>query len=74
MDDYFAEYPDLGIDAHARSSALFMVTEEPGVWTVRQILDDPAGDQDWGITAQIDLAASDEAGEPVVHLVDVGPA
>ncbi len=74
MDSYFAEYPDLGIDAHARSSAMFLVTEEPGVWTVRQILDDPAGDQDWGITAQVDLAASDEAGEPVVHVVDVGPA
>src|SRR6478736_2830897 len=60
MDGYFAEYPDLGIDAHARSSALFMVTEEPGVWAVRQILDDPAGDQDWGITAQVDLTASDD--------------
>jgi hypothetical protein len=44
------------------------------VWTVRQILDDPDGDQDWAITAQVDLAGSDEAGEPVVHLVAVGPS
>ncbi|MDR6866775.1 superfamily II RNA helicase [Microbacterium resistens] len=35
-------------------------------WTARQILDDPAGDHDWGISATIDLDASDEAGEAVV--------
>jgi len=28
---------------------------------------------DWGISASIDLAASDEAGEPVVELTAVGP-
>jgi hypothetical protein len=39
---------------------------------VRQILDDPAGDHDWGFTADIDLAASDEAGECVLTLQDVG--
>ena len=29
---------------------------------VRQIVDDPAGDHDWGIGAEVDLAAPDEAG------------
>jgi hypothetical protein len=37
-------------------------------WVLRQIFDDPAGDQDWGISAVIDLAASDEAGTDVVQL------
>jgi hypothetical protein len=40
---------------------------------VRQVLDDPAGDHDWAITASVDLAASDEAGEPVVTVLAVGP-
>jgi len=38
---------------------------------VRQILDDPAGDHDWGFTAEVDLAASDEAGEAVLTLTDI---
>lgn len=39
--------------------------------TARQILDDPAGDHDWGISATVDLAASDEAGEAVVTVTGV---
>lgn len=41
-------------------------------WTVRQILDDPEDDHDWGISAEIDLAASDEAGAAVVRITSVG--
>ena len=33
---------------------------------------DPAGDHDWGISATVDLAASDDAGAAVVHVTDVG--
>jgi hypothetical protein len=40
---------------------------------VRQTFDDPAGDRDWGISADIDLAASDDVGEPVITVTDVGP-
>ena len=39
---------------------------------VRQIFDDPAGDHDWGISAAVDLAASDEAGAAVLRVTDVG--
>jgi hypothetical protein len=35
------------------------------------VFDDPAGDHDWGISAVIDLAASDEAGEPVIAVSSV---
>ena len=38
---------------------------------VRQIVDDPAGHHDWGISAVVDLAASDEAGEAVVSVTAV---
>ena len=37
-------------------------------WTVRQALDDPAGDHDWAIAARVDLEASDEEGRAVVVL------
>ncbi|WP_203656386.1 DEAD/DEAH box helicase [Demequina activiva] len=44
-----------------------------GTWVVRQVLDDPAGDHDWAVTALVDLDASDEAGAPVIELLHVGP-
>ena len=50
-----------------------MITRIGRHLVVRQIFDDPAGDRDWGISAEVDLAASDEAGEPVLMIADVGP-
>ncbi|WP_144016036.1 RNA helicase [Demequina sp. NBRC 110052] len=44
-----------------------------GMWVVRQVIDDPAGDHDWAIVAAVDLDASDEAGAPVLELLHVGP-
>jgi hypothetical protein len=38
---------------------------------VRQIFDDPNGDHDWGISAEVDLAASDEKGEAVLRVTGV---
>jgi hypothetical protein len=35
-------------------------------------LEDPAGDREWIIRAEVDLDASDEAGVAVVRVVDVG--
>jgi hypothetical protein len=74
LTDYFEEYSQIGIGATARGPALFLLTQQPDRWLVRQILDDPAEDRDWAITAWVDLAASDECGEPVVHVEAVGPA
>jgi hypothetical protein len=71
---YFDEYQRIGIGATARGPGLFQLTVEADRWLVRQILDDPAEDRDWAITAWVDLAASDECGEAVVHLDAVGPA
>ncbi|HJQ02459.1 MAG TPA: DUF3516 domain-containing protein [Jatrophihabitans sp.] len=71
---YFSEYDRIGIGANARGPGLFVLTVEADRWLIRQILDDPAEDRDWAITAWVDLAASDECGEPVVHIETVGPA
>jgi hypothetical protein len=74
---YFEEYGEIGTGPDARGPALLVVDQapegRPGVWAVRQILDDPDGDRDWGIAAEIDLAASDEAGVAVVRVVAAGP-
>jgi hypothetical protein len=52
---------------------MLQITEGPTEWLARQILDDPAGDHDWGISATIDLAESDEQGVAVIRIVAVGP-
>jgi hypothetical protein len=49
-----------------------MITEDADHWSVRQIIDDPAGDHDWGISAEVDLPSSDESGVAVVRVTDVG--
>jgi hypothetical protein len=74
MDKYWDEYEDLGTGPDARGPKLLLIEEEPqhGLWRVRQIFADPNGDHDWGISAEIDLAASDEEGRAVVRVTDVG--
>jgi superfamily II RNA helicase len=69
---YFEEHDEIGTGPDARGPKLLMISEGPTAWTARQILDDPAGDHDWGIGAEIDLAASDEAGAAVVRVTEVG--
>ena len=70
---YFAEHDEVQTGADARGPALLIVDRsEPGLWRVRQILDDPAGDHDWGFDAEVDLEASDEEGVAVLRLVDAG--
>jgi hypothetical protein len=71
-DQYFAEHDDVGTAADARGPALLIVDRQPDVWRVRQILDDPAGDHDWGIDVEVDLEASDEEGAAVIRLVGAG--
>ncbi len=72
MDGYFDEYEDIDDGPQARGPNLLIIQKLPGTWRVRQILKDPAGNNDWGINAVIDLAASDEAGTPVVEVTGVG--
>ena len=71
-DEYFDEHDDVGVGADARGPALLIIDRQPDVWRVRQILDDPAGDHDWGFEVEVDLEASDEEGAPVLRLTDAG--
>jgi superfamily II RNA helicase len=72
LDEYFEAYEEIGTGADARGPAMLIIDEAPREWTVRQIFDDPAGDHDWGISATVDLTASDEAGAAVIHVTEVG--
>jgi hypothetical protein len=72
LDGYFGDYEDIDDGPEARGPNLLLITKLPGAWKVRQILKDPEGNGDWGINAEIDLAASDEAGSPVVRILGVG--
>jgi len=72
LDDYYATYDSIGIGPDARGPALLAIEPGPSTWRVRQTLDDPDGNRDWAITAEVDLAASDDAGFAVVLVVDVG--
>ncbi len=71
MAGYWADHDTLSTDADARGPALLRVAEGASAWTVRQTFHDPAGDHDWGISARVDLAASDEAGAAVVTVTAV---
>ena len=72
LEPYFAEHDDIGTGPDARGPGLLIIDQQPGAWAVRQIFDDPAGDHDWGISARVGLAASDEAGAAVVEVTSVG--
>ncbi|MGC5010573.1 DEAD/DEAH box helicase [Streptosporangium sp. DT93] len=69
LDAYYDDHEEIGTGPDARGPGLLRIEEEKEFWRVRQVVADPAGDGDWGIDAQVDLAASDEEGRAVVHVV-----
>ncbi|MDR6574754.1 superfamily II DNA/RNA helicase [Curtobacterium sp. 320] len=83
LEEYYEAHDEIGTDADARSMQ-YLVLDEAGatgvsgaagsarVWRARQIFADPAGDKDFGFSATIDLDASDEAGEAVVRVTEIG--
>ncbi|KTS13835.1 MULTISPECIES: DEAD/DEAH box helicase [Microbacterium] len=74
LDAYFDEHDTIGTGGAARSSAYVDIDESAateGLWRVEQTIDDPAGDHDWRIRAEVDLAASEEEGTAVVRVTEV---
>jgi superfamily II RNA helicase len=68
---YYDEHEEILTGPDARGPKLLLIEREPDLWRVRQAFDDPAGDHDWGISAEIDLRASDEEGRAVAHVTAV---
>ncbi|GAB1822711.1 DEAD/DEAH box helicase [Herbidospora sp. RD11066] len=71
LDAYYDEHDTIGTGPSARGPAFLRIEEEAGVWRVRQVIEDPNGDGDWGVAADVDLAASDEEGSAVLHVVGI---
>ena len=71
---YFAEHDAWAPARTPAARRCCRSRSSPGRWQVRQVIDDPEGDHDWGITAEVDLAASDEAGEAVVRTTGFEPS
>ncbi|MEV4419400.1 DUF3516 domain-containing protein [Patulibacter sp. NPDC049589] len=79
LDAYWETYEELVAGPQARSPELLLIDRDPpGVegrhWIVRQIALDPEDHRDFQIVADVDLDASDAAGEPVVRTRSFGPA
>lgn len=72
LEEYFEEYDAIGTGPDARGPALLIIREESDHWVLRQIFDDPEGNHDWGITAEVDLAECDELGTAALRITDVG--
>ena len=72
LEPYFDEHDEIGTGPDARGPGLLIIDEHAGHWAVRQIFDDPAGDHDWGISAVVDLAASDETGTAALRVTEAG--
>jgi hypothetical protein len=71
LDAYFEEHEEIQTGPDARGPKLLQIEQEPELWRVRQVFDDPAGHRDWGISAEVDLRASDDEGRAVIHVTSV---
>ena len=71
LEPYFAEHDEIGTGPDARGPAMLLIEAGRDRWLVRQILDDPAGDHDWGISAEVDLAESDAQGAAAIRITAV---
>lgn len=84
LDVYYADHDEVLTGGSARSASLVQIDENPPrdpddddagdaarTWRVRQVIDDPAGDHDWGIDAVVDLDASAAEGAAVVRVLGV---
>ena len=77
---YREDHGPFRLDPEGRSARHTLIDETTGrsdgaagIWRVIQVLQDPEGSGDWGITFQVDLAESRTAGTPVLRLDSFGP-
>jgi len=49
LEQYFSAHSGIGTGPDARAATWFDLTEQPGRWHVRQVLDDPEGWHDTAI-------------------------
>ncbi len=69
LDAYYADHSEVLTDSDARGPGFLRIDGT----SVVQVLKDEDGDHDWALHAEIDEAASDEAGEAVVRVLRLAP-
>lgn len=72
IEDFYDEYGDLLTDTKARGKEYISIEAGSQIWKVRQTLVDPDDNRDWAIDAEVDVPASDEAGDIVLRVLAVG--
>ncbi|GAA1999298.1 DUF3516 domain-containing protein [Microbacterium ulmi] len=74
LDSYYDEHDVILTGGPARSPQLVTVDETDaanGIWRAEQTIDDPDGNHDWRIRAEVDLSASEEEGAAIVRVTEV---
>lgn len=75
LDRYYDEHDQILTGGPARAPRLCAIDRADaaasGIWRVEQTIDDPEGDHDWRLRAEVDLAASVEEGAAVVRAVEL---
>jgi superfamily II RNA helicase len=66
---YREEHGEVGTGPDARGPSFFRY----GGQTAVQVLQDPDGDHDWALSAEVDRTASEDAGEAVVRVTSLAP-
>jgi superfamily II RNA helicase len=69
LEAYAAEHGEVETGPDARGPTFFRLDGAK----VIQVIKDPDGDHDWALHATVDLAASEETGEAVVHVTSLSP-
>ncbi|WP_425861382.1 DEAD/DEAH box helicase [Arthrobacter sp. TWP1-1] len=66
LDAYWDEHEFIESGPAARGPSLLHINPSADAWAVRQTIVDPEGNNDWFMSATVDLDASNEAGSAVV--------
>lgn len=76
IESYKRGHSIYSLDPEARNlrHTRVLVSEDQRLWKVEQMLVDPEGFNDWMVVWEVDLAASREAGEPMLKLQQIGSA
>lgn len=70
---YYEVHDSIATDQEARSPVNLQIEKAGRTWRLRQVVLDPEGDRDWGITAEVDLDASDAVGAAVLTVTAFEP-
>ena len=75
LDSYYAGHQRIRLDPEARNLRHLHVTpsEDNQSWNLQQTIVDPEELNDWVVELQVDLAASREAGNPVMRMLGIHP-